>query len=338
MDQSGNEKEQSFFPDPAPESGRSGRQARTEPAVPQPGGSVPPEMSAAELRLYAWSELSERHRNEVCRQIRMRCETFIATMRVDRGQRKSEVNRLFSEVVAHLLRATSVRREDATTSRDRGASMGANDRSDAAPPARGPVSPPWLTKGRVDPWEPMRDARVIWVVEETCNRQALFHRYEDMRRRDRGGKWHGSGYPLVTVDEQTIEHLGGHYDPTESESDTLQMEESMLAWQGLTALVAHRFGGSDDVAVLVQVLAQDRETQDAFGSQWPIGRIAQALNARQPDQVWDDDRVENAKRRLTKFVAKIKQTHGLDAIDLRALLVRYARERQSNEGQHRRIA
>lgn len=332
MDQSGNEKKKSLFSDSTPESDRTSRQSGTGSAARQPGGSVPLEMSAAELRLQAWSELPERHRNEVCMQIRMRCETFISTVRVDRGQRKSEIDKLFSEVVAHLLRATSMRREDAATDRDLGTTMAANERSDSAPAARRPpLSPPWLARGRLDPWQPIRDARVIWVVEETCNRQALFHRYEDMRRRDRGGKWHGAGYPLVTVDEQTIEHLGGYYDPTESETDPLQVEESLRAWQGLVALVVRQFGAGDDVTVLVHALAEDRETQDAFGSQWPIGKIAGTLNTRQPGQVWNDDRVENAKRRLTKFIVKFRQTHGLDAIDLRALLVRYARERESRK-------
>lgn len=333
MDQPGNEKKESFFPDSAPESGRTSRQSRTDPGVVQPRGSVPSGISAAELRLYAWSELPERHRNEVCRQIRMRCESFISTMRVDRGQRRSEVDKLFSEVVAHLLRATSVRREEAATDPDMPAIDQRDGRTDTAPAACGPlVAPPWLARGRFDPWEPMRDARVIWVVDETCNRQALFHRYEDMRRRDRGGKWQGSGYPLVTVDEQTIEHLGGQYDPADNEIDSLQVEEARQAWQGLVKLVAHRFGTQDDVAALVQTLADDRETQDSFGSQWPIGKIADALNKRHGHQLWNDDRVENAKRRLTKFIIKTKQAHGLDAIDLRALLVRYARERESSEG------
>jgi hypothetical protein len=239
-------------------------------------------------------------------------------------------------VVAHLLRATSVRREEAATGWERKA-MEANERSDPAQSGRGSRVPlPWLARGRFDAWEPMRDARVIWVVEETCNRQALFHRYEDMRRRDRGGKWDGSGYPLVAVDNQTIEQLSGHYDPAEDETDSLQAEDSRRAWQGLVALTMHQFGPDDDVVALVKVLAEDRDMQDSFGSQWPIGKIARALGERQPNAVWNDDRVENAKRRLTKCIVKIKQAHGLDAVDLRALLVRYARESEPDAGRPRR--
>jgi hypothetical protein len=77
---------------------------------------------------------------------------------------------------------------------------------------------------------------------------------------------------------------------------------------------------------LVRVLGSDGETQDAFGTQWPIGKIVRALNGRGGDASWDDDRVENAKRRLTRCIAKIRQAHGLDAVDLRALLARYSRE------------
>jgi hypothetical protein len=329
MDQSGEQKRESLFPGSAPESDRPSRQSRTGSAALGPRGSVPPGLSAAELRLSAWSELPDRHRNEVCRQIRMRCETFISMSRVDRRQRKSEVDNLFSEVVAHLLRATSLRRDDAAMSGETTMITQANERSNAAPASS---AQPWLGRGRLDAWEPMRDARVIWVVEETCNRQALFHRYEDMRRRDRGGKWHGSGYPLVTVDEQTMEQLSGHYDPAENEADALQLEESRRAWAGLVALVVKQFGADDDVAAMVRTLAEDSETQDAFGSQWPIGQIAEALGKRQPGQTWTDDRVENAKRRLTKYIGKIRKAHGLDAVDLRALLVRYAREHERRTG------
>jgi hypothetical protein len=335
MDQSGEVQRKSFFPESTPESDGTSRHSNTGTATQPPGQSVPPGMTGSELRLYAWSELPQPHRNEVCRQIRIRCETFISTVRVDRRQRRSEVDNLVSEVVAHLLRATSVRREEAATGCERN-TMEVNERSDPGKSGREYRAPlPWLARGRFDAWEPMRDARVIWIVEETCNRQALFHRYEDIRRRDRGGKWDGSGYPLVAVDSQTIEQLSGHHDPADDETDSLQAEDSRRAWQGLVALIMHQFGPDDDVVALVQVLAEDRETQDLFGSQWPIGRIARALNERQPNAAWNDDRVENAKRRMSKCIIKIKQAHGLDAVDLRALLVRYAREYEPDAGRTR---
>ena len=300
---------QRYISEMAPDSQGPGRPLSAGSPKPQPEQIVLPAMTGAELRLYAWNELPERHRNEVCRQIRMRCEAFISSVRIERTQWKPEVDRLFSEVVAHLLRATSVRRDETAPA--------------VSPAPLGPM--PWLAKGRIDPYEPTHDARVIWVVEETCNRQALFHRFEDLRRRDRGGKWDGTGYPLVAVDDETIEQIGGHYDPAEEESSALQAEDSRRAWDGLVKLAMHKFGAEDDVVAVVRVLADDRDTQDAFGSQWPIRQIADALNRRQPGAPWNDDRVDNAKRRLTKYIARLKQTHGLDAVDLRALLVRYAR-------------
>jgi hypothetical protein len=291
-----------------------------------PGRSASLAMTGAELRLRAWSELPERHRNEVCNQIRKRCEAFMTSIRVERVERQSETDRLVSEVVAHLLRATSVHRDD--TAMDR-TSPGAAPTEPTAPGRALPEPSswwPWLAKGAVDPQDASRDSRVSWLIEQTCSRQALFHRFEDMRRRDGGGKWDGAGYPLVAVDEQTIEHLGGHYDPAENETDSLHADDSRRAWDGLVKLTAHQFGPDDDVVALVRVLGEDRETQDSFGTQWPIGKIVRALNGRSADAAWNDDRVENAKRRLTKCIARIKQAHGLDAVDLRALLARYSRE------------
>jgi hypothetical protein len=286
-------------------------------------------MTGAQLRLYAWGQLPDRHRNEVCRQVRVRCETFIGSVRVERGHRKTEVDRLVSEVVAHLLRATSLHRDENVMESDLSAGQMKAPSEAAAATARPLAPPPWLASGRIDNSEPLRDARVIWLMDETCNRQALLHRYEDMRRRDRGGKWDGSGYPLVAVDAQTMEQLSGHYDPAESEANSLHAEDSRRAWSGLVHLAEHQFGPEDDVVALVQVLAQDRDTQESFGSQWPIGKIVHALNAGQSRGSWSDDRVENAKRRLTKFILRFKQEHGLDAVDLRALLARYARQRQA---------
>jgi hypothetical protein len=299
-----------YFSDAAPESAGSGRSSATGVPARPLGRPDPAEMPAAELRLCVWSMLPERHRNEVCRQIRASCETFISSIRVERSQRKSEIDRLVSEVVAHLLRATTLPKEAAPTDRQMNLS--------------GPM--PWSAKGALNEHDPVRDARVRWMIEDTCNRPALFHRYEDVRRRDRGGKWDGSGYPLMPVDEQTLEQLSGHYDPAEDETDSLHAEDSRRAWSGLVALTAHQFGPNDDVVALVQVLAEDRDTQESFGSQWPIGQIVRALNRRQAQASWNDDRVDNAKKRLTKCIAKIRQANGLDAIDLRAMLARYARE------------
>jgi hypothetical protein len=188
---------------------------------------------------------------------------------------------------------------------------------------------PWLHRGRIDEQDPTRDARVAWLIDEVCNRQALFHRYEDVRRRDRGGKWDGSGYPLVQADDRTMERLSGHHDPADEHEDSLDAADSRHAWQGLVKLVEHQFGSRDDVPAIVRLLAEDADVQESFGNQWPIGKIARVLNQRDGSGSWNNDRVENAKRRLTKWVVRVKTTHGLDAIDFRALLARYAREKET---------
>jgi hypothetical protein len=309
-----------YFFTAAPGSAPPGRHSTTGDSAEPPGLPARRAMTAAELRLRAWSDLPERHRDELCRQIRKRCEAFVASMRVEKIERKTETDGLVSEVVAHLLRATSIRKDEMP--------MGGARIERTGPGQTSPETPswPWLSQGLADNADPSRDARTRWLLEETCNRQALFHRFEDMRRRERGGKWDGAGYPMVAVDAQTIEHLSGHYDPAESEADSLAIDDSRRAWDGLVKLAVHQFGPDDDVVALVRVLGSDGETQEAFGTQWPIGKIVRALNGRSADASWNDDRVENAKRRLTRCIAKIRQAHGLDAVDLRALLARYSRE------------
>ena len=86
-----------------PESAPAGRQHgdKRSPA-PRPERSDRPAMSGGELRLYVWKGLPERHRNEVCTQIRKRCEAFISSLRLERSERQSDVDKLVSEVVAHL--------------------------------------------------------------------------------------------------------------------------------------------------------------------------------------------------------------------------------------------
>lgn len=332
MDETGKEQDEFFHVSAVPESVPSSRPLCAGVSE-WSDHSASRLINRGELRLSAWSELPESHRDEVCRQIRLRCEALISSLRVDRRQRRSEIDKLVSEVVAHLLRATCPRTKETIVDCDR--------------PAVHPDAPqelvsghsrpclPWFEKGQINLYEPARDARVIWIVDDTCNRQALLHRYEDVRRRDRGGKWDGSGYPLVAVDDRTIEQLSGHYNPGEDETDILSEQDAQRAWQGLIRLAAHQFGVNDDVVALVQVLASDRETQESFGTQWPIGMIVRALNAGRPTVPWTDDRVENAKRRLGRFISRIKVANGLDATDLRALLARYARQPQLNNEQPR---
>jgi len=75
----------------------------------------------------------------------------------------------------------------------------------------------------------------------------------------------------------------------------------------------------------LQVLAHDPEVQAGFGVEWPVRKITEALNIIYPVPPWNDDRVENAKKRLRNWIGGIKRDHGLDQTDLLALFARYGR-------------
>jgi hypothetical protein len=276
-------------------------------------------MTAGELRLALWSTLPERHRDEVCRQVRRRCEAFVAAAGVERSERGAAAASLMSEVIAHLLRAVSLRWDEETMhhAAESTAPAGPLCTSSATPAAPGPWS------DAIDEQDAARDGRVLWLVNEIGNRRALAHRFEDMRRRERGGKWDGTSYPFVQVEERVLEQLAGHLEPAD---DPRESADAQQAWRGLVAMVAQQLGPQDDVLALVRLLAEDAGIQEAFGAQWPIARIADGLGRRYGPSPWSEDRVENAKRRLTRWILRLRREHGLDAVDLRALLVRTARE------------
>jgi hypothetical protein len=278
-------------------------------------------MSAGELRLALWSTLPERHRDEVCRQVRRRCEAFIAAAGVERSERGAASASLTSEVIAHLLRAVSLRWDEESMHHpgETAAAGGARPAPSAMPAAPGP----WADAGAIHAEDAARDGRVLWLLDEIGNRRALAHRFEDMRRRERGGKWDGASYPFVQVEERVLQRLAGHLEPAD---DPREICDAQQAWRGLVAMVERQLGPQDDVFALVRLLAQDADIQDAFGAQWPIARIVEGLHRCHGGAPWSEDRVENAKRRLTRWISRLRREHGLDAVDLRALLVRYARE------------
>jgi hypothetical protein len=97
---------QKFFAGGMPVSPDAIRQMHAEQAASDP------RMTRAELLLTVWNDLPDRHRDELCRQIRQRCEVFIASAGVKRNESRNEIDSLFSEVVANILRATSARWKD----------------------------------------------------------------------------------------------------------------------------------------------------------------------------------------------------------------------------------
>jgi hypothetical protein len=123
---------------------------------------------------------------------------------------------------------------------------------------------------------------------------------------------------LAQKDEHAREYLGDH-------EDTHHDWDVQRAWIGMLVIASRRFKPHEDVQKLLQVLAHDPEVQAGFGVEWPVRQIVEALNIIHPDPPWNDDRVENAKKRLRNWIGGIKRDHGLDQIDLMALFARYGR-------------
>jgi hypothetical protein len=104
------------------------------------------------------------------------------------------------------------------------------------------------------------------------------------------------------------------------------------AWAGMLAAASHRFKPHEDVRKLLDLLARDPDVQADFGAEWPVRKLADALNIIDPDPPWNDDRIENAKKRLRNWIGGLKRDHGLDQTDLMALFARYGRAAASGAG------
>src|SRR5262249_23067649 len=257
------------------------------------------------------------------------------------SDRESEALELFSEVMAKLLGAASLPRDVEAE-----AEMVKTGDALGRPEPGSPESPDGILATAPDEWmindDPRRDRRVVWLIEATGGRRALAHRYEDMRRQ-RWGRWRESGYRMVQIaslqgdtheigaseDEVLARHADRAYLLHQEQEDSREAEDVRRAWTGLLVLAERQFAPGDDVSLLLQVLVGDAEVQAGFGSAWPVGQIVRSLNGRHPDRPWSDDRVDNAKKRLKNWIGRIKRDQGLDAVDLRALLVGVARQQES---------
>jgi hypothetical protein len=296
-------------------------------------------------RLRVLNELPQQHRDYFCGEIRTMCSKFVASLGIPMPDRESETLELFSEIMAKLLGATSRRAQHGTrppslNSDDEKTESPLDDRDedDEFPEAPDALPTNWV----IDNADPKKDGRVAWLIEEIGGRRAMSHRLEDMRRR-RWGRWQESGYREVQISALQLgttadaadegETLGRLADPSHSLQDEPEDphhdRDRRRVWTGLLALAEAQFKTNDDVSVLLRLLAYDGEVQAAFGSEWPIRQIVHALNAAYPNPVWNDDRVDNAKKRLRNWIARIKRDQGLDATDLMALFARYAREREN---------
>ena len=80
------------------------------------------------------------------------------------------------------------------------------------------------------------------------------------------------------------------------------------------------------------LMARDFDIQAGFDAAWPITQMVNTLNQSHPNPPWNDDRVENAKKRLKNWIVCLRRTHGLDETDLMDLFARHARTQASVTG------
>jgi hypothetical protein len=223
------------------------------------------------------------------------CINYVASHAIPTADREGVAAELFSEVMAKLLGVG-------------GAAVGGDD-------GDGHEAPYAFTAHD----DPKRDGRVAWLLSEVGGRQALAHRLEDMRRQ-RHGRWREGGY---RVDQLAYEHVASlSVDPDDPHDE----RDTRRVWQGVLIAAASAFEPGEDAHLLLKLMAGNAEIQAAFGPGWPVRRIGEALNRQQPGMSWNDDRVENAKRRLTNWIARLQRHRGLDEADLKDLFARLSRE------------
>jgi hypothetical protein len=263
-----------------------------------------------EQRLRMFNALPKRHQEHVYAEVRKMCAAYLAAVGGPAGHR----DELVSEVFAQQLLDVAV-----LPSPDYGDQVKQKVEIQEEQLSQ-------LPSGLVvDEHDPKRDGRVAWLIAEIGGRRALSHRYEDMRRRQFGGKWRPSGYyPMV----QPSALSDVPKEPVDGEADQAASDLEQI-WKGLLILAQAPkcFPANDDVLLLVKLLVEDANVRASYGPSWPISMIVKIMNERHPARPWNDDRVDNAKRRLVNWVERLRRIQGLDMVDLEALFVGVARER-----------
>jgi hypothetical protein len=253
----------------------------------------------AELRLRVLKSLPFAHQRYLFQEVAIRCSRYLRRSEVSSSELTME--EMLSEVWKKLLSNISVHDESAALK---------------------------LEGLSVDLNSPELDGRVIWLIKEIGGSEALAHRHEDILRQRYGRFSPKRGRQIVQPDDdEDFESIGASEPPTEVD------EVARLAWFGLIKLAEQKFSRGDDVSVLLQLLNQAPDLFDEAGTgQWPINDIVRRLSFLFPNAGWHVDRVDNAKRRLTRWISHLKQINGLDQTDLEALLVRIARKSQRDSG------
>jgi hypothetical protein len=252
------------------------------------------------VRLRVLASLPRPHQEYFFAEVRRMCSNCVARAARQKTDIAAETMELVSEVMAKLLGIASAEPRPA------------EDLSGD------------VTHVLAEDKDPKLDARVIWLIAEVGGAVAISHRYEDVRRRRHGGKWREDGYRQVQLEPEHVEGLSVEPDDPHHEADIRQ------AWLGLLTLAKSAFRPGEDATIVLDVMAHDSDIQAGFGTEWPVGAIVATLNRSHPNPPWNDDRVENAKRRLKSWIARLRRDNGLDSTDLMDLLARYARRRDQS--------
>jgi hypothetical protein len=287
----------------------------------------------SEMALLVLHSLPAQHEMYFYEEIRRRCMNQIAFLGVPLTERASAAGELLSEVMAKLLGV--------------GSSSGAENelqQADQIACVSDDAQLPSVPSFQTNADDPEKDERVRWLIQEVGGRRALKHRFEDIRRR-RWGRAQGLGYRTVQI--SALSNAGPETDRDEDILAQQEMRDGRLqedhedphhdqdvrrAWIGMLAAASSRFKPHEDVRKLLDLLARDPDVQAGFGVEWPVRKIVEALNIVDPDPPWNDDRIENAKKRLRNWIGGMKRDHGLDQTDLMALFARYGRAAASGAG------
>jgi hypothetical protein len=255
--------------------------------------------AAGATRLSVLNSLPRQHQDYFFEAVRNLCASYVASRGTPIVERNAESLELFSEVMAKLLGATAS---------GEGPHADANEEDEP--------TPDWTAHS-----DPKRDGRVSWLVAEIGGRQALAHRHEDIRRR-LYGRWKEGSYKVEQLADEHVVDLA--VDPV----DPLEDEDNRRAWRGLLAAAKTEFKPNEDVSVLLDLLANDSEVQAGFGSEWPVRQIVDTLNRRNPVRPWNDDRVDNAKKRLKGWIGRLRRKYEIEPADLMHLFAQYARKQE----------
>jgi len=256
------------------------------------------EVGLGELRLRVLWSLPEAHQRHLFEEIHKLCRDHLRS----NGIPASEMNpgELVSEIWQKLLGSVSLPDHE--------------KRATLFPDA---------SEWSIDAQAPERDGRVVWLLQEIGGRQAIAHRCEDIRRQRWGRTTPEGGRPTEQLDGDGTPDLP-HLDAPLPDSD------APLVWRGLLLAARAKFPPEDDVARLLSVLEKQPDIfEESSGARWPVRKFAVILNRYFAPPPWNDERVENAKRRLTNWIERLKRENALDSTDLEALFVRVVRERES---------